>query len=144
MPSKSNEAVGALLEKYRAAVYAKDTESFLALYTADARIFDMWVEWSHEGIESWRRVVTQWFDSLKSDRDVVEFHEVRTTISGDMAAVDAFVQFTAVSAEGNKLRSMQERLTWTLAQKDGAWKITHQHTSGPIDFNTMKVILQRP
>jgi uncharacterized protein (TIGR02246 family) len=144
MPNPSNRAVVELLEKYKAAVYAKDTEAFLALYEPNARIFDMWVEWSYDGADSWRAMVTQWFDSLNTERDVVEFHDVRTTVSGDMAAVTAFVQFTAVSAGGEKLRSMQERLTWTLVRRDGAWRIAHQHTSGPIDFNTMKVILQRP
>jgi uncharacterized protein (TIGR02246 family) len=144
MPTQSNEAIGELLEKYKTAVYAKDVEAFLALFEPDARIFDMWVEWSYDGIDSWRAMVTQWFDALNSERDVVEFHDVRTKLSGDMAAVEAFVQFTAVSAEGKKLRSMQERLTWTLVRKGGAWRIAHQHTSGPIDFKTMKVILQRP
>ena len=38
---------------------------------------------------------------------------------------------------------MQNRLTWVLKQKDGAWKIVHEHTSAPVDFETAKVILQR-
>jgi uncharacterized protein (TIGR02246 family) len=144
MPILTDKAVGELLERYKTAVFAKDTDAFMALYEPDARIFDMWVEWSYDGADSWRVMVTEWFSSLNADRDVVEFHDVRTTVSGDMAAVTAFVQFTAVSAGGKKLRSMHERLTWILSKKDRAWRIAHQHKSGPIDFKTMKVILQRP
>jgi uncharacterized protein (TIGR02246 family) len=141
--AKTDKAVGELLENYKAAVYAKDVEAFVALFDQDTRIFDLWVEWSYDGIDSWRGMVAQWFGSLNSERDVVDFDDVRTTVSGDLAVVHAFVRFAAISVGGKELRSMQERLTWTLVQKSGVWKIAHQHTSGPIDFKTMKVILQR-
>jgi uncharacterized protein (TIGR02246 family) len=143
MVTKADSAIGELLENYKAAVYAKDVEAFVALFDQDARIFDMWVEWSYDGIASWRGMVEQWFGSLNTDRDVVEFDDVKATVSGDVAVVHAFARFTALSAEGKALRTMQERLTWTLVQKDGRWKIAHQHTSAPIDFKTLKVILQR-
>jgi uncharacterized protein (TIGR02246 family) len=143
MATNVDRAIGELLENYKAAVYAKDVEAFVALFDQDARIFDMWVEWSYEGIASWRGMVEQWFGSLNSDRDVVEFDDAKATVSGDVAVVHAFVRFTALSAEGKALRTMQERLTWTLVQKDGLWKIAHQHTSAPVDFKTLKVILLR-
>jgi uncharacterized protein (TIGR02246 family) len=143
MATNVDRAIGELLENYKAAVYAKDVEAFVALFDQDARIFDLWAEWSYDGIAPWRGMVEQWFGSLNAERDLVEFDDVRATVSGELAVVHAFVRFTAMSAEGKALRTMQERLTWTLVMKERGWKISHQHTSAPIDFNTLKVILQR-
>jgi uncharacterized protein (TIGR02246 family) len=143
MVTKVDRAIDELLEKYKTAVYAKDVEAFVALFDQDARVFDLWGEWSYDGIASWRGMVEQWFGSLNAERDLVEFDDVKATASGGLAIVHSFVRFTALSAEGKALRTMQERLTWTLVQKEGGWKIAHQHTSAPIDFKTLKVILQR-
>jgi ketosteroid isomerase-like protein len=39
---------------------------------------------------------------------------------------------------------MNNRLTWALRKTDrGKWKVVHEHSSAPIDFETAKVILNR-
>jgi ketosteroid isomerase-like protein len=35
------------------------------------------------------------------------------------------------------------RVTWSLARRESAWKIVHEHTSAPIGFKDLKAILQR-
>jgi uncharacterized protein (TIGR02246 family) len=135
--------LAAVIEAYRAGVAAKDVEGLVALYDPDVCIFDMWAEWSCEGIAAWRRLVAQWFGSMGENRDVVDFSQVRTFGGQDIATVDAFISFRCLNPEGKELRSMQERLTWSLLRKGDTWKIVHQHTSAPIDFKTFKVIFQR-
>jgi len=39
--------------------------------------------------------------------------------------------------------AMLNRLTWVLKPHGGGWKIVHEHTSAPVDGESMKVILQR-
>jgi len=39
--------------------------------------------------------------------------------------------FRGLTAEGEELRSMNNRLTWILRRDGHAWKITHEHTSAP-------------
>ena len=57
---------------------------------------------------------------------------VRTQAGEDVAGVSAFTTFRGLSAEGEELRSMNNRLTWVLRKDaDGAWKIAHEHTSAP-------------
>jgi ketosteroid isomerase-like protein len=68
---------------------------------------------------------------------------VQIILAPDLAVVHAFVTYTGQSAEGKELRAMQNRLTWALKQQDGGWKIVHEHTSAPVDFETSKVLLQR-
>jgi uncharacterized protein (TIGR02246 family) len=122
-----------MLEAYTAAVHAKDVDAFVALYADDVRTFDLWSEWSYEGKGALRGMVAEWFGSLGTDVVAVEFDDVRTQGRHDVAAVSAFLTFRGLSAEGEELRSMNNRLTWVLEKDDdGAWKIAHEHTSAPV------------
>jgi uncharacterized protein (TIGR02246 family) len=122
-----------ILTAYAAAVRAKDVDAFVALYADDVRSFDLWSEWSYDGKDALRAMVTEWFGSLPEDEVVaVKFDDVRTDAGSDVAAVSAFTTFAAESPDGTELRSMNNRLTWVLRKgSDGAWKIAHEHTSAP-------------
>jgi uncharacterized protein (TIGR02246 family) len=133
-----------MLESYAAAVRAKDVEAFLNLYADDARNFDLWNEWSYDGRAELRGMVAEWFGSLADDEEVVvEWDEVRPQTGDDVAALSAFLTYSAVSPTGEKQRSMNNRLTWVLRKDaDGSWKIVHEHTSAPAGEGG-KVQLQR-
>jgi uncharacterized protein (TIGR02246 family) len=122
-----------LLDKYAAAVHAKDVDAFVDLYSDDVRTFDLWSVWSYDGTSALRGMVEEWFGSPQTAAVIeVEFDDVRTEVGDDVAAVSAFTTFRGLSAEGEELRSMNNRLTWVLRrQGDGAWKIVHEHTSAP-------------
>ena len=132
-----------VLDAYKAAVFARDVDAFIALYDQDVRVFDMWGEWSYQGAQAWRAMVTDWFSSLGAERVVVEFDDVRTVRAQDMAVTHAFVTYKGLSAEGTQLRAMQNRITMVLKQEGGTWKIVHEHSSAPVDSETAKVLLQR-
>ena len=137
------EPVTQVLDAYKAAVYAKDVDAFVALYDQDVCIFDMWGSWSYNGAEAWRGMVTDWFGSLGSERVAVEFAEVQTTSAREVVVAHAFVTYKGLSAEGEELRALENRTTVVLEHKDGAWKIVHEHSSAPVDFKTLKVVLER-
>jgi uncharacterized protein (TIGR02246 family) len=122
-----------MLGAYVAAVHAKDVDAFLGLYADDVRNFDLWSEWSYDGKDALRAMVSEWFGSLPEDEVVaVEFDDVRTQTGEDVAAVSAFTTFAALAPDGTELRSMNNRLTWVLRKEaDGSWKIVHEHTSAP-------------
>jgi uncharacterized protein (TIGR02246 family) len=121
-----------MLEAYAAAVRAKDVDAFVGLYADDVRTFDLWNEWSHDGKDAFRGMVTEWFGSLGDDLVAVEWDEVRTQAGEDVAAVSAFLTYRGLSKDGEELRSMNNRLTWVLRKDgDGSWKIAHEHTSAP-------------
>jgi uncharacterized protein (TIGR02246 family) len=134
----------AMLEAYAAAVRAKDVDAFVGLYADDVRSFDLWTEWSYDGKDALRGMVSEWFGSLGDDEEVVvEFDEVRTADGGDVAGVSAFATYSAVAPDGTRLRSMNNRLTWVLQKDDrGEWKVVHEHTSAPAGEGG-KVQLQR-
>lgn len=130
-----------VLVAYQAAVHAKDVDALLALYADDVFIFDMWSEWSYRGAAAWRGVVEQWFGSLGSERVEVEMDDVDTILSGDLAVIHATVTYRGLSAAGETLRAMQNRLTCTLKHIGGSWKIVHEHSSAPANPETGRVIL---
>ena len=133
-----------ILRAYAAAVRAKDVDAFMDLYADDTRNFDLWNEWSYDGKAELRAMVAEWFGSLGGDEDVVvEWDDVRAQTGEDVAGLSGFLTYSAISPTGEKLRSMNNRLTWLLRKDgDGNWKIAHEHTSGPAGEGG-KVQLQR-
>ena len=134
--------ITALFETYSNAVFEKDVEAFLSIFDENVHIFDMW-EWTHEGLAAWRKMASGWFGSLGTERVVVTFDDIRVQATGEMGFASAFVRFAAISESGEELRYLQNRLTWVAQKKAGAWKIIHEHTSGPVDGKTMNVRLKR-
>ena len=132
-----------VLETYKAAVFAKDVEAFMRLYDPKVRIFDAWGIWSYEGAASWQMAVEAWFTSLGAEKVKVSFDEVQVSGSPDFAVVSAIVTYAGLSAQGEPLRAMQNRLTWALKTSGHVLRIIHEHTSAPVGFEDMKAILQR-
>jgi uncharacterized protein (TIGR02246 family) len=141
--SEPENSIRQVFEAYKAAVFAKDVEAFAALFDSDVRIFDMWDQWSRDGLKSWRNMAADWFSSLGSDRVIVDIEDLRTIVTDKIAVAHAFVRYKAVSAEGVELRALVNRQTWVLELAGSTWKIVHAHSSTPIEHGTLKAILQR-
>jgi ketosteroid isomerase-like protein len=138
-----DKSIAQILESYKSAVLARDAEAFMRLYDTDVRVFDTWGVWSYDGAEPWRRAVEAWFTSLGAERVKVTFEEVRSTLGRDVAIVSAIVTYAGISAQGEPLRAMQNRITWGLKTIGHVPRIVHEHTSAPVGFDDMKAILQR-
>jgi ketosteroid isomerase-like protein len=131
-----------LFEIYKNAVFQKDVEAFTSIFDENIQVFDMW-EWTYDGLGPWQQMAKEWFSSLGTERVNVTFDDIRIQTTGEMGVASAFMKFTALSEKNEELRSLQNRLTWVARKKDDVWKIIHEHTSGPADGETMKVILKR-
>src|SRR4051812_8462617 len=143
MSLSTTDSIARVLAAYQAAVHAKDLDAFCALYDDDVHVFDMWSSWSYEGLPAWRAMAADWFGSLGDERVKVGVADLRVQGDGDFASAQAFLSFTAESAEGQVLRSLDNRISLVLQRKAGTWKILHEHTSAPVDFGTAKVMLRR-
>jgi ketosteroid isomerase-like protein len=141
--SDLEKSIARVLESYKAAVYAKDVDAFMRLYDPGVRVFDAWGVWSYEGSEAWQQAVEGWFKSLGSERVKVTFDAVKTSETGQSAVFSAIVTYAGVSAQGEEVGSMQNRLTWALRVSGHVLRIIHEHTSAPVGFEDHKAILQR-
>ncbi len=142
--SPATDPVLEAFSRYSAAAYDKDVSAFVALYADDLHVFDMWNTWEVRGLARWREMAAGWFASLGDERVVVKANDVTSEVMGDLALGHATVTFTAISADGRELRSLDNRFTIALRRAGGAWKIFHEHTSGPITHQTLQGTIQRP
>jgi ketosteroid isomerase-like protein len=141
--SQTTDPVRDALTRYSAAAYAKDVDAFVSLYADDLHVFDMWNSWELRGIAAWRSMAEGWFGSLGDERVVVTASDIASTVSGDLALGHATLTFTALSAEGKELRSLDNRISVALRRSGNAWKIFHEHTSAPISHETLKGTIKR-
>lgn len=139
----TDKSVARLLESYASAVLAKDVQAFMRLYDPNVRVFDAWGVWSYEGSAAWQVAVEGWLTSLGAERVKVTFSEVQSFVGRELASVSAVVTYANISAQGEQLRAMQNRITWVLRTTGHVMRIVHEHTSAPIGFNDSKAILQR-
>lgn len=137
------DLIDRLIESYKSAVHAKDVEAFMGLYSPKVRVFDAWGVWLYEDAEAWQVSVEGWFSSLGTESVKVTFEDVHKVGTAELATVSAIVTYAGLSAQGAALRSMQNRLSWTLRTSGHVLRIVHEHTSAPIGFEDMKAILQR-
>lgn len=139
-----DEAVTAMVATYQRAVRGRDVDAFMQLYAPEVRVFDTWGTWSHEGRDTWRKMIQGWFQSLGTGEQVdVRVSDLRVTGGSNVAVATAAFTYAALTPEGRELRAMVNRLTWALALQDEGWRIVHEHTSVPVDFEHAKGIFQR-
>ncbi|GGL09194.1 YybH family protein [Deinococcus radiotolerans] len=133
-----------LLSAYADAVYRRDPDALLSLCHPHVTVYDMWEDWLYDGRDAWRGMVDGWLASLGDERVQVTFDDVRSHVTPDLALVHAFVTYAGLSASGERLRAMNNRLTLTLTRSGDGWLILHEHSSAPADFASGKVNLHRP
>ena len=139
----TDKSITRILESYESAVFSKDVEAFMRLYDPGVRVFDAWGVWSYEGAQAWQRAIEGWFTSLGTERVKVSFDGVQSSAGREQAMVSAIVTYAGLSAQGEPLRVMQNRITWVLRTTAHVLRIVHEHTSAPIGFTDSKAILQR-
>jgi uncharacterized protein (TIGR02246 family) len=141
--SDLDKQISRVMRSYEAAVFARDAEAFMRLYHPGVRVFDAWGVWLYQGADAWRTAVEGWFASLGGERVRVSFSDVQTFGEQALATVSAIVTYAAESAQGESLRTMQNRITWVLRETGHVFRIVHEHTSAPIGFEDLKAILAR-
>jgi ketosteroid isomerase-like protein len=137
-----DKAVGQIIERYKSAVLDRDVAAFMRLYDPDVRIFDAWDNWSYEGAAQWQVAVEAWFTPHAAERIEVGFEHVQCAGTLDVCVVSALVTYVGVSAQGDRLRAIQNRISWGLQASGNVLRIVHEHTSVPVGFQDMKAILQ--
>jgi ketosteroid isomerase-like protein len=141
--SDMEKQVSRVMRSYEAAVFGRDAEAFIRLYHPAVRVFDAWGVWLYQDAGTWRTAVEGWFTSLGSERVKVSFSEVQMLGEQPFAMLSAIVTYAAESAQGEPLRSMQNRITWVLRESGHVFRILHEHSSAPIGFEDFKAILTR-
>ena len=121
------------------AVRAKDVEGLLRAYAPDVATFDKVAPLANQGAEAVRRRVTEWFASFRTPIDY-EIRDVQLAVAGDVAFDHHFTHVRGTSTAGGEVE-MWFRETVGYRKIDGAWRVTHQHSSVPFDMTDGKAML---
>ena len=80
---------------------------------------------------------------LDTYKKAVEAKDLHIIPDQKITGLYAYFTFTGESDSGEVMHSMDNRFTWILKNQKSNWKIIHEHSSAPIDFESNKVILKR-
>jgi ketosteroid isomerase-like protein len=125
---------------YKQSAWDKDSESMIRLYDEKVVIFDMWMHGYQNGLATWSGVIKDWLGSLGEEKVNVIFEMIEVREGDNVGFASALINYQAVSADQNILRSMKNRITIGFIRQGDKWKVVHQHTSAPIDSD-LKAIL---
>ena len=121
-----------VIERWAAALRAKDLEGVLATFAPGARTYDLAPPLQQDP-DGRRQALAAWFPS---------FSAVGYEIGGNLeTAVSGDVAFScSLNRLGGKLHGGDEfeiwvRVTMGFRKVDGAWKIAHAHTSVPFHMD---------
>ncbi|WP_091736162.1 YybH family protein [Phenylobacterium immobile] len=137
------QAAEQMIDRYVAAVLAKDVAGLAALYSPDVVVFDAWAAWRYDGLLAWRPALERWLGGLGDERVIVTFDGVQAHSVGEAVVVSAIVRYAGVSPTGAALRAIENRLTWLLIGDHAEWRIAHEHTSSPLHADTAAPMFER-
>jgi ketosteroid isomerase-like protein len=126
---------------YKQSAWDKDSENMIRLYDEKVVIFDMWMHGYQNGLATWSVVIKDWLGSLGEEKVNVIFEMIEVREGDNVGFASALINYQAVSADQDILRSMKNRITIAFIRQGDKWKVVHQHTSAPIDSD-LKAILK--
>jgi PhnB protein len=123
-------SIRTLLEARATALRAKDVARVLACYADDAVLFDLDPPLQHRGSEPQAAArLAAWFATWRGPLGV-ELRDLAITVRDDIAHGHGFVHLHGTKTDGER-PDVWARHTVCLRRIDGAWKVTHEHTSVP-------------
>lgn len=131
--------IRAFLARRADAQQTKDIDRLMSCYAPDAVYFDAVPPLRFTGSEEIRRNFTRWFDGYHGPISL-ETHDLTVVTSGEVAFAHMLHRDSG-ERKGGMQASIWVRETVCLRRSDGAWSITHEHVSIPIDPTTFQVWL---
>lgn len=127
-----------ILTEYAAAIDSLDVEAFVGLYDEGALVFDAFDRWAFRGTAEWRPWVQAWFGEMPQGGGA-RFENVTVFENGGVAALAADVAYFSLNDDSSPGDEMVIRYTANLGRdsSDGRWRILMEHTSIPLDAETM-------
>lgn len=122
-------AIRALVERWAAAVRAKDIDAILAHHSPDVSMFDVPPPLESKGLEAYRKTWDLFF-AWSDDPVIFDIERMDITAGSDVAFVAALMRCTGTEKNGERV-GLEFRLTIGLRKIDGQWTILHEHHSVP-------------
>jgi ketosteroid isomerase-like protein len=129
--SKDEAQIRQLLADQVTAMHDKDAERLVARYAPEAVKFDLAPPLLHAGPELHdANGLRGWFAGFDGPIGL-EIRDLTVTVGGDVAFCHSLNCLSATPHGAPEKFDMWFRATVCLRRIDGAWRITHEHTSTP-------------
>ena len=129
MPDDADSQIRALIERWTAAVQARDLDGVLADHADDVQMFDVPPPNEVRGIDAYRETWPPFFEWL-SRGAVFELVSLDVTAGADVAFATALLR--CGTEEGlRRDPDTRLRLTVGLRREGGRWLVSHEHHSFP-------------
>ena len=123
-------SVRRVIEDLAAAIYKKDAEAAVSLYTDDVVAYDLAPPLSIDAAQMRNPAHIQaWFDTWKGPIESTP-HHITVRVGGDIAYAFGLRHMTGTKTDGHKA-DLWFRATACLIRRGGRWKIAHMHNSVP-------------
>ena len=130
MASTSETEIRNLITDLSKALHDKDAKRMLSHYAPGSVIFDLAPPLQHAGSgAASEKSLNDWFATWQGPIGH-ETRDVSITTDGDIAYCHGFIRISGTKV-GGEHADVWARQTTCLRKVDGAWKITHDHTSVP-------------
>jgi ketosteroid isomerase-like protein len=123
--------VMAVLDSRVEACRARDIDRLMSLYSPDIVYFDIIPPHQFTGTDAVRRNFRRWFAEYQGDIGL-ETHELSLAVNGDVAFAHMLHPDSGTRRNGHDV-VVWVRATVCLQRVGGAWLITHEHISFPIN-----------
>ena len=133
--------VKALLDRWSAAVNARDLDRLMLLYALDAVYYDVVPPLQITGAEAIRRNFQRWFESWQSAIGS-ERRELRIVASGDAATAHMLHRTSGTLKDGREV-GYWVRVTVACERSNQRWFIKHEHVSLPVDVRSGRILMDQ-
>jgi uncharacterized protein (TIGR02246 family) len=131
--------IRALLDNVADAIRAKETDAVIVHYAPDVLAFDLLPPLQYVGTEAIGKRLSEWFSSFQGSLGF-EMHHLSITAGDDVAFCHSLNRVSGTNKSGAKV-DMWWRATNCFRKIDGAWLVTHGHSSEPFDMESGKALL---
>lgn len=139
---KDQADIKALEDHFAAAFRAKDVNAIMANYVPDESlvVFDASPPRQYTGAVAYRKDFTDLFAAYPGPLDF-SLTDLEVTTGGGSIAYSHSIQHLIARDKDGKATDMTVRVTDGYKKINGQWLISHEHVSVPVDFATMKPVL---
>lgn len=137
--ASTHSEVRALLDSRSEAVWIKDIDRLMALYSPDIVYFDLVPPLQYTGSAALRGRFLDWFDRFNGPIGQ-EIRDVTIVESGDIAAAHMLIRASGTLKNGRAV-GYWVRTTDCCRRSDHGWVITHEHVSLPVDLASGRVVM---
>ena len=130
----ANGEIRELIGTWAVALRSKDIDGVMSHYASNVVVFDVVDSLGFKGTDLLRSRLTAWLDSFDGHMGF-EVSELNVDAGDYFAYGYGFNRVLGNKTDGSKI-DMTWRTTLCWRKLDGAWKITHSHSSAPFDAET--------